>query len=138
MLALLSIPVILAACILPFMTYTDPSQGPTSIFNVGYAGGLWYAAEPVAVMMFSLIAAIMVIVLTNRTAQAALSAALVAFGAQTFFMFVGYFGGSVNVSGARLGPAGAIGAVGGLLLLAAGACAGISVMTLKTTERSAP
>ncbi|TMC85521.1 MAG: hypothetical protein E6J06_03590 [Chloroflexi bacterium] len=55
--ALIAIPFIVAACTLPFVYYTDVSNGSpsSSVFNLGYSGGLFFALEPIAVMVCAVI-----------------------------------------------------------------------------------
>jgi hypothetical protein len=118
--AVLGLPAILAACIVPYIYWSDTSNGATSsVFDLGNQSGLWYAAEPVAVMTFGLAAAILLMAWPNRVARAVTAGLLVAFGLQTVTMFLGYAFGDLSFG--RMGPAGPIGAVGGLLVFAGGA-----------------
>ena len=117
---LVALPVILAGCVLPFINWTDTSNGATaSIFNPGFAGGYWYAVEPVEVLVLAIPAAILLIVLKNRTARALAAGLLIAFGLQTIGMFVGYTFGDLTFG--RIGPAGPVGLIGGAILFTGGA-----------------
>ncbi len=125
---LLAIPFIVAGCIFPFVYYNDPGSGPasSSIFNLGYSGGLFFALEPIVVMVCAAIAAIFLIASPSRTARAVGAGVLLAFGLQTTAMFLGYLGGEVAFG--RLGPGGAIGTVGGIALLLGGGLAGAGLL----------
>ena len=116
---LVALPVILAACVLPFINWTDTSNGATaSILSPGFAGGYWYAVEPVEVVVLAIPAAILLMVLKSRTARALASGILIAFGLQTIGMFVGYTFGDLGFG--RIGPAGPVGLIGGAILFAGG------------------
>jgi len=119
---------ILAGCVFPFVYYSDPAGGPpsASIFNLGYTGGLFYALEPIAVIACVVVTAGFLIAWQDRTVRAVGSGALLAFGLQTVAMFIGYIGGEVGYG--RLGPGGAVGAFGGLILLIGGGLAAASVL----------
>ena len=89
--AVLALPFILAGCILPYVNWTDTSNGATSsIFNAGYSGGFWFAVEPIAVILCALPAAIVLIAVKHRVARAVAAGVLLAFGLQTITMFAGY------------------------------------------------
>ncbi len=96
---LAALPVILAGCVLPFINWTDTSNGATaSIFNPGFAGGYWYSVEPVEVVVLAIPAAILLMALKNRTARALSTGVLIAFGLQTIGM-VGLIGGAILFTG---------------------------------------
>jgi hypothetical protein len=121
MIALVGVPFILAGCIFPFVYYTDTSNGgPTSasVFNLGYSGGLFYALEPVVVMLSVASAAIFLIAWQHRIVRAVGAGVLVAIGVQTASLFVGYVGGSTAYG--RLGLGGALGLIGGVFVLVGG------------------
>jgi len=86
---------------------------------------LWFAVEPVGVAVIG-VAAALIIMLANRSARMRLLAAgvLVGFGLQTILLFAGYefYVRSPN----HAGPGGAVGILGGLLLLVAGLIAAAS------------
>jgi hypothetical protein len=117
---------IIWACALPDL-HVPPGNGRTSfsIFNSGAAGDLWFAVEPVGVAVIA-IAAALIIMLANRSARMRLVAAgvLIGFGIQTILLFAGYefYVQSPN----HAGPGGAVGILGGLLLLVAGLIAAAS------------
>jgi hypothetical protein len=114
------------ACALPDL-YLPASNSRTSfsIFNSGAAGDLWFAVEPVGVAVIG-VAAALIIMLANRSARLRLLAAglLFGFGIQTVLLFAGY---EFYVrSPDHAGPAGAVGILGGILLLVAGLIAAAS------------
>jgi hypothetical protein len=114
------------ACALPDL-YVSGSSGRTSfsIFNSGGAGDLWFAVEPVGVAVIGVLAAV-IIMAANRSARLRLLAAgvLFGFGIQTVLLFAGYefYVRSPN----RAGPGGAVGIVGGIVLLVAALIAAAS------------
>jgi len=111
---------IIWACALPDL-HIPPGNGRTSfsIFNSGGGGDLWFAVEPVGVAVIG-VAAALIIMLASRSARMRLVAAgvLIGFGVQTILLFAGYefYVRSPN----HAGPGGAVGILGGLLLLVAG------------------
>jgi hypothetical protein len=117
---------IIWACALPDL-HIPAGNGRTSfsIFNSGIAGDLWFAVEPVGVAIIG-IAAALIIMLANRSARMRLVAAgmLIGFGIQTILLFIGYE--FYVQSPDHAGPGGAVGILGGLLLLAAGLIAAAS------------
>ena len=118
--ALVSLPVVLAGSALPFINWTDTSNGASSsIFGPGFAAGYWFAVEPVAVVLCALPASILLIALRNPAVRAATSGLLVAFGVQTVAMFLGYTFGDLGFG--RIGPGGPVGLIGGSILFAGGA-----------------
>ena len=121
--ALIAIPFIVAGSTLPFVYYTDTSNGPasSSIFNLGYTGGLFFALEPIAVMVCALVTGIFLIAWQNRTVRAVGTGVLLAFGLQTVALFIGYIGGEAPYG--RVGPGGPVGILGGMVLLAGGGLA---------------
>jgi len=117
---LVALPVVLAGCFLPFINWTDTSNGTSaSIFNPGSAGAYWYAVEPVEVVVLAIPAAILLMVLKGRTARALVSGVLIAFGLQTIGMFAGYALGDLGFG--RIGPGGPVGMIGGAILFTGGA-----------------
>lgn len=114
------------ACALPDL-YLPAGNSRTSfsIFNSGAAGDLWFAVEPVGVAVIS-VAAALIIMLANRSARVRLLATglLFGFGIQTVLLFAGY---EFYVrSPDHAGPGGAVGILGGILLLVAGLLAAAS------------
>jgi hypothetical protein len=108
------------ACALPDLYLPAGNSRPSfSIFNSGGAGDLWFAVEPVGVAVIGVTAAL-IIMLANRSARLRLLAAglLFGFGIQTVLLFAGYefYVRSPDHSG----PGGAVGILGGILLLVAG------------------
>ncbi len=95
-----------------------------SIFNSGGAGQLWFAVEPVGVAVIAVLAAL--VVAANRSARVRLLATgvLFGFGIQTILLFAGYefYARSPD----RTGPAGAVGILGGIVLLVAALIAAAS------------
>jgi hypothetical protein len=114
------------ACALPDL-YVSGGNGRTSfsIFNSGGAGALWFAVEPVGVAVIGLLAAL-IIMAANRSARLRLLATgvLFGFGIQTVLLFAGY---EFYVrSPDRAGPGGAVGILGGIVLLVAALIAAAS------------
>ena len=108
------------ACALPDLYLPSGSSRPSfSGFNSGAAGQLWFAVEPVGVAVISVAAAV-IIMLASRSVRLRLLAAglLLGFGIQTILLFAGYefYVRSPN----HAGPGGAVGILGGILLLVAG------------------
>jgi hypothetical protein len=108
------------ACALPDL-HIPAGNGRTSfsIFNSGGGGDLWFAVEPVGVAVIG-VAVALIIMLANRSARIRLLAAgvLFGFGIQTVLLFAGY---EFYVrSPDHAGPGGAVGILGGTVLLAAG------------------
>ena len=114
------------ACALPDL-YVSGGNSRTSfsIFNSGGAGDLWFAVEPVGVAVIGVLAAL-VIMTANRPARLRLLATgvLFGFGIQTVLLFAGYefYVRSPN----RAGPGGAVGILGGIVLLVAALIAAAS------------
>jgi hypothetical protein len=114
------------ACALPDL-YVSGGSGRTSfsIFNSGGAGDLWFAVEPVCVAIIGVLAAV-IIMAANRSTRLRLLAtgALFGFGIQTVLLFAGYefYVRSPN----RAGPGGAVGILGGIVLLVAALIAAAS------------
>ncbi len=113
------------ACALPDL-YVSGGTGRTSfsIFNSGGAGQLWFAVEPVGVAVISVLAAL--VMAANRPARLRLLATgvLFGFGIQTVLLFAGYefYARSPD----RAGPGGAVGILGGIVLLVAALIAAAS------------
>jgi hypothetical protein len=117
---------IIWACALPDLYVSGGSDRTSfSIFNSGGAGDLWFAVEPVAVAVIG-VAAALIVMRASRTARTRLLATgiLIGFGIQTSFLFAGYE--FYVQSPDRAGPAGAVGILGGLLVLVAGLIAAAS------------
>lgn len=127
--ALAAVAVVAAGCILPYVHYTGDTTGinpSPSIFNGGFSGAWGDVTEPAVVILFSIVASILALAWTSRTVRALMAGALLAMGAQTFTLFVGY-----GVAGAAYGQlqAGSIvGPVGAILLFVGGALIGASLL----------
>jgi hypothetical protein len=121
--------VVIVACALPYANITDNSvsNATPSIFNPGYAGGLWYAVEPVAVAVLGIVVGVLLIALRGRISRALAAGVLIALGVQTFLLFLGYAGSSATGTSERFGIGGAIGVVGGLAIAFAGTLAAASL-----------
>lgn len=119
----------IVACAVPYVTYTDPTVSPStaSIFNPGFPGALWYAAEPVAVAVVGIVAGVLLIALRGRTPRALAAGILLAVGVQTFLLFVGYLGAAATILGEHAAIGGGIGLIGGLALAIGGALAAASL-----------
>jgi hypothetical protein len=126
---LIGVPFVLAGCIFPFVYYSDTSQGgpaSASIFNLGYPGGLFYAFEPVVVMLFAAAAAVFLIAWQIRPVRAVGAGALLAFGVQTTALFIGYIGSELAYG--RIGASGPLGTIDGVALVVGGALAASSLL----------
>jgi hypothetical protein len=127
--ALAAVVMITAGCILPYVHYAGDTTGinpSPSIFNGGFSGAWGDVTEPAVVILFSIVASILALASTSRTVRALMAGALLAMGAQTFTLFVGY-----GVAGAAYGQlqAGSIvGPVGAILLFVGGALIGASLL----------
>jgi hypothetical protein len=121
--------VIVVACVLPYGHYTDPSVSPSSpsVFNPGYPGALWYAIEPVAVIVLAIVAGVVLLALRGRVPRALAGGLLVALGVQTFVLFLGYLGAAATGPSEQAGIGGGIGIVGGLAIAIGGAVAAASL-----------
>jgi len=121
--------VTIVACAFPYANYTDSTVSPTSpsIFNPGYPGALWYAVEPVIVAVGGIVAGVLLIALRGRVPRALAAGVLLALGAQTFVLFVGYVGAAATGPSERAGIGGGIGLIGALALAIAGGLAAASL-----------
>lgn len=130
--ALAAIAFIVAGCIFPFVYYSDTSAGgpsSSSVFNVGYSGGLFFALEPLAVMGAAGVAAVLLIASQSRAVRAVGAGVLLALGVQTTTLFIGYIGGEVAYG--RVGAGGPLGTAGGIFLVIGGALAVGSLLQWK-------
>ena len=120
---------VVIGCFVPWVYYPDNSGGPSSssVFNSGFSGQLWFAIEPIAVVVGAVIAGILLMTLPQRTARTLCVGALLAMGMQTLLAFVGYAGASPSLG--RIGAGGIIGAMGGLMILAGGAAGLVGVLS---------
>lgn len=113
------------ACALPDLYVSGTGRTSFSIFNSGGAGEWWFAVEPVGVAVIGVLAAL-IIMSANRSARLRLLATgvLFGFGIQTVLLFAGY---EFYVrSPDRAGPGGAVGILGGIVLLVAALIAATS------------
>ena len=106
---------VLVGCALPYATITYGTDDPThpSVFNSGFGGNTLFAAEPLAVVMFTFVAAIILLTPTRPILHSVAAGMLIAFGIQTFAFFFGYNKGSIGIGSV-------IGMVAGLCVLAGG------------------
>ena len=116
---------VLAGCALPYATITYGTDDPThpSVFNSGFGGNTLFAAEPLAVVMFSFVAAVILLTPTRPILQSVAAGMLIAFGIQTFVFFFGYIGlGTYSDSSFKgsIGIGTIIGMVAGLCVLGGG------------------
>jgi hypothetical protein len=121
--------VVVVGCVVPYAYFPGDSSGQSasssSIFDGGFSGSWAYAIEPVIVIAVVLVGALLVIVGTSRTLRALMAGVLCAMGAQTMAMFLGYAVATFSFSHLQAG--GFIGALGGLIVLAGGAMAALSL-----------
>lgn len=123
--------VVAVACYLPYTNYVNSPPGlstQASILNQGYPAGFWYAVEPVLVGALAVAGGILMISWSDRTARMLLAAALAASGLQTFALFLGYAGGTNIPGSGTSGPAGWVGMLGGILLMAGAIVAGLGAL----------
>jgi hypothetical protein len=121
-LAIVGAILVIVACAVPYVHYTDASIQPSSlsVFNTGTNATFWYALEPVVVALIAIGAAILLLVSKSRILRAVASGALLAFGVQTFLLFVGYAGFGVSIQGVQPSAGGFIGMAAAVLILVAG------------------
>ena len=127
--------VTIAACAFPYVHYTDPTSVPNqpSILFPGFAPGYGFAAEPVGVAVIAIGVGTVLVTSTSRVMRAVASGLLLAFGAQTFLLFLGYAVLGLGSPSAQAGPSGFIGMLAGLLLLAGGVAAAMSLFSRETS-----
>ena len=121
---------IILACALPYVHYTDSSVLPSSlsILNPGFGPSNWFAAEPIGVAVLALMSAVALVVWRMPIVRAVAASVLLAYGVQTFLLFVGYVYLAIKSESAQLGPGGVVGMLAGLLLAASGVAAGVSLI----------
>jgi hypothetical protein len=120
---------IIPACALDYVHYTDNTEpSSVSVFNPGFGPAIWFAAEPVGVAAITIAAALVLLVLGSRVPRAVAAGVMVAYGAQTFLLFLGYVALAIRSQSAQVGPGGVVGMVAGVLIFAAGILALGSVM----------
>jgi hypothetical protein len=127
--AIVALVVILLACILPYANYDSSDGGPysPSIFNADYPGSWSNILEPALVMLFTLVAAILLIASTHRLLGALTAGALLAMGAQTAALFFGY--AVTAIAGGQIGAGSVVGLVGGAILFVAGALSAAGLLS---------
>lgn len=108
---------VIIACAVPYLHTADASP---SIFNPGYPGGIWFAVEPIAAVLISITAGVVIMAASQRNLQMAAAAILLATGVQTVLSFVGYAGLDLSISDRSAAPGSAIGILGGLCLTTGG------------------
>jgi len=120
---------IIGACALPVTTNTfglGSNGSSISLFKeLGTGTAWWYLVEPIGVAVLAVLAGVIVMVSRSRVLPVIAAGVLIGFGIQTAFLFLGYWRGFGN--GAHAGPAGIVGILAGVLLIAAGVVAGAAV-----------
>jgi hypothetical protein len=130
--------VTILACLLPYAQYSsDSDPASPSVFNPGFDGGLWYAAEPAVVILMGIAGGLLIVLSRRELVQIAGAAALVALGVQTFFLFVGYAGSALSADLESLGVGSVLGLAGGMCLLTGGIIAIVSISGRATPLASA-
>ncbi len=124
-LAILGALTIIAACALPYLHYKNSPGSPLdpaspSVFIPGFGPSMWFAAEPVGVAILAFAAGIALMEWTSRRTRAIAAGVLLAYGAQTFLLFVGYVALAVGDPSAELRPGGVVGMFAGVLLFVGG------------------
>ena len=133
--AMLAAVLIVVACAVPYVHYTDSNSPSTvSVFNSGFGPSNWFALEPVGVALLVFLAGIVLVAWMSRLPRAVASGALIALGAQTFLMFVGYVLFTADSASAQHGPGGFVGMLAGLLAFAGGVTAAVAAFA----RRDAP
>jgi hypothetical protein len=107
------------------LPYAHFSSGSPSIFNPGDPASLWFAVEPVAVILVAIAIGIMLVISTQRTLQIVAGSILLGIGVQTFFLFVAYTGYSFSASEGPGGISGVIGIVAAICLATGGLLAAV-------------
>jgi len=87
-----------------------------------------FAAEPIGVAVLALMSAVALVVWRMPIVRAVAASVLLAYGVQTFLLFVGYVYLAIKSESAQLGPGGVVGMLAGLLLAASGVAAGVSLI----------
>lgn len=130
--------VTILAGVLPFGHFSSDS-GPVSpsLFQPGSNDELWYAAEPVVVIVMAIVGGLLVVFSRRGLVQIAGAAALVALGIQTFFFFIGYTGYALSGGPDEVGMGSVVGLGAGLCLLVGGVIAFVSVAGRATATSSA-
>jgi len=108
---------VIVACAVP---YVHTADGSPSLFNPGYAGGIWFAVEPIVVILIAIATGVVIVASSQRILQIAAGSILLAVGVQTFFLFVGYAGFDLSTTDRSAAPGSAIGILGGLCLTTGG------------------
>jgi hypothetical protein len=117
---------VLAASLLPYAHFGPESGGPAnpSIFNAGYPGSLWFAAEPVGAAGLAIVAGLALVLTNGRAFRMPAAGILIAVGVQEFLMYVGYAStGSYAGLQSQIGVGSEVGIIAGLCLLASGVLA---------------
>ena len=108
---------VVVACAVP---YVHTADGSPSLFNPGYVGGIWFAVEPIVVILIAVTTGVVIVASSQRNLQLAAASILLAIGVQTFFLFVGYAGFDLSTADRSAAPGSAIGILGGLCLTTGG------------------
>jgi len=125
---------IVVACAVPYVRYTDSNSPSTvSVFNSGFGPSNWFALEPVGAALLVLAAGIVLVAWMSRLPRAVASGALIALGAQTFLMFAGYVLFTAGSASAQQGPGAIVGMLAGLLSFAGGVTGAISAFARRDT-----
>lgn len=127
--ALVGSAMIIVACALPYIRYTNTSIQPSSasVFNPGYAASNWFAAEPIGVALLAIAAGVVLVVWMSLIPRAIAAAMVLAFGTQTFLLFLGYVGLAIKSDAAQVGFGGVVGMLAGVVLFAGGLAAAFTL-----------
>jgi hypothetical protein len=136
-LAIVGAVLVLVACAVPYVKFTIGSHAQSvSLFNPGPdapGAEYWFVVEPVGVIILAIVGGALIIASSGRARRRAIAAgALTVLGIQTVFLFAGYAFGNGG-DGNQTGPAGYIGIVAALLVIASG----IIGLTAKDDEEHA-
>ena len=116
---------VLAGSALPYAHVSEGLPGKytsLSIFNAGPGASLnnlWFTAEPILVALLGIVGGIILLASRRDILLTIVSAMLLALGAQTFFLFVGYALG-LDFGANKIAVGGFVGLLGGIVLGAAG------------------
>ena len=122
---------------LPYIHYTDSSITPTSpsIINPGFAPSNGFAIEPIGVAFIAIVTGVVLIAWMSRIPRAVASGVLIAFGVQTFLLFLGYAIFNVLSKDAQIVPGSFVGMFAGLLLVAGGVTCVVSLFARGPSPR---
>lgn len=122
-LGILGAALVVAASAIPFVSFSfGSSHQSASIFNPGPqapASAFWFVVEPAGVALLAIAGGILLLAVRRGRLPLVAGGMLVAFGVQTFFLFLGYAFG-YDSRGNQMGAGGLVGLLAGIVLAVAG------------------